>query len=197
MVSLVTCTDQGNVTTQQQTSSTIIVNSDSALFSLVTRTQSFRTYRLFPRVDSVTVGTLNGSTAHRPLVRVSMNAIAFSALRNDTLPAGAAFPDGSIIFKEIKDSVGLTLLYAVIYKERSNAFAETTSGWLWAEYYPDGSTIFSITTRGSGCIGCHSREQGPQNDFVRTFERQRHTEEVIHLHRGDSPNRRQNISTSF
>jgi hypothetical protein len=158
---------------QQQQSTTIVIDSDSALFTLVTRTQSFRTYRLFPRADSIAFGTLNGSTAHRPLVRVSMNAVAFGALRNDTLPDGTAFPDGSIIFKEIRDSIGLTILYAVMYKERNHAFAESRSGWLWAEYFPDGRPAFSISTRGAGCISCHSRDRGPQNNFVRTFERQR------------------------
>jgi hypothetical protein len=146
------------------------ISTDEQLFRLVTQTQPFTTYTLFPRADSVTQGTLNGSQAHQPLVRVSMNAIARGALSNDTLPAGTTFPDGSIIFKQIRMN-GQTILYAIIYKDSSNPLAG--NGWLWAEYAPDGSVAAPISRKGSGCTGCHALEQGPQHDFVRTFERQR------------------------
>ena len=145
------------------------ISTDQQLFTLVTRTDPFTAYSLFPRADSVTQGTLNGSNAHQPLVRVSMNATAYNALRGDTLAAGSTFPDGSIIFKQIKSN-GQTILYAVIYKDRNNPVAG--NGWLWAEYSPAGNVVVSITTRGGGCTGCHATEQGPRHDFVRTFERQ-------------------------
>ncbi len=146
------------------------IATDAQLYKLVTETAPYTTYVLFPRADSVTTGTLNGSTAHRPLVRVRMNPTAFSVLQDGRLPAGATFPDGSILFKEIV-SAGTTTLFAMIYKDRTNPLAG--SGWLWAEYEPDGSVFFSISERGSGCVSCHMREQGPQHDLVRTFERQR------------------------
>lgn len=160
------CKDQGEETMPSR------IATDGDLFELITRTQPFTSYRLFPNVDSVTSGTLNGSTAHQPTVRVSMNAAAFGVLQNGMLQAGSAFPDGSIIVKEIRTN-GQTTLYAVLYKDRGNTLAESGSGWLWAEYFPDGRVAFSSNTRGSGCISCHSSEQGPQHDFVRTFERQR------------------------
>lgn len=166
VVVFLSCKDEGQETTPAR------VSTDADLFTLITRTQPFTSYRLFPNADSVTSGTLNGSTAHQPTVRVSMNAAAFGVLQNGMLPSGVAFPDGSIIVKEIRTS-GQTTLYAVLYKDRGNAVAESGSGWLWAEYFPDGRVAFSVTTRGNGCISCHSREQGPQHDFVRTFERQR------------------------
>ena len=145
------------------------ISTDEQLFRLITQTQPYSSYTLFPNADSVTQGTLNGSHAHQPMVRVSMNATAFGALRNDTLPAGSSFPDGSIIFKEIRMS-GQATLFAMIYKDRGNSLA--ANGWLWAEYAPNGAVAFSIDRRGNGCISCHSIEQGPQNDYVRTFERQ-------------------------
>jgi hypothetical protein len=145
------------------------ISTDAQLYELVTQTAPFSAYPLFPRVDSVTIGTLNGSTAHRPLVRVRMNPAAFSILQDGRLPTGAMFPDGSILLKEII-SGGTTTLYAMIYKDRTNPLA--ASGWLWAEYQPGGTVVFSISERGSGCVSCHMREQGPQHDFVRTFERQ-------------------------
>jgi hypothetical protein len=146
------------------------INSDAELFTLVTQTEPFTSYVLFPLADSVTSGTLNGSNAHRPLVRVSMNATAYNALQGDTLPAGSMFPDSSIIFKQIIGQ-GETILYAIMYKERNNPRAGNS--WLWAELEPGGGVLFSITRAGSGCTSCHSLERGWQNDLVRTFERQR------------------------
>ena len=165
-VAMLSCTDQG----EPPPLSLPLVSSDAELFQLVSQRDPFTSYRLFPNVDSVTSGTLNGSTAHQPLVRVSMNATAFSILQKGSLPAGATFPEGSIIFKQIIMN-GQTALYAVMFKENNNPLAG--NGWLWAEYQTDGTPFIPITRKGANCTGCHSREQGPQHDFVRTFERQR------------------------
>lgn len=163
MLSVVSsCKDQGD--------EILPLSPDAELFRYVTQVEPFTSHKLFPNVDSVTSGTLNGSTAHQPLVRVSMNATAFSALQNGSLPTGTSFPDSSVIFKQIIMN-GQTVLYAVILKDRQSPLS--SNGWLWAEYQPNGSVAISVNNRGSGCIACHSREQGPQNDFVRTFERQR------------------------
>jgi hypothetical protein len=153
------CKDQGD--------SLRTISPDEQLFNLITRTDP-GTYSLFPGVDSVARGTLNGSTAHQPFVRVSMNAIAYSSLRGDTLPAGERFPEGSVIVKQIKID-GQPILYAVMYKDSGNEFSN--NGWMWAEFYPDGSPFISVARGGTNCVGCHSREQGPQHDYVRTFER--------------------------
>ena len=148
-----------------------VIGSDAELFAFVTRTQPFAAYALFPNADEITSGTLNGSSAHRPLVRTSLNATALSALRNGTLPSGATFTDGSVVFKEVRTNGGSTVTYAVMYKSHDSRLAG--NGWLWAELNPNGTVAYSIANRGSGCTGCHSLERGPQNDFVRTFERQR------------------------
>jgi len=163
-LAFVSCKDHGDGTNALPQ-----ISSDAELFRLVTDQEPFMIYELFPRADSVASGTLNGSTAHQPLVRVSMNAVALGALQNGSLPGGTDFPDRSIIFKQIMMS-GQTVLYAIIFKDRTNSLS--ANGWLWGEYYPDGGTAYSVTARGSGCTGCHAREQGPQHDFVRTFERQ-------------------------
>lgn len=152
-------------------SSTSAITSDAALFKLITETDPFSGYTLFPNADAVTKGTLNGSEAHQPLVRVSINAKALSALQGGKLPAGAKFPDGSVIVKEIRNTSGVTTEMTVIYKDSGNALAG--NGWLWADFSPTGSVGYSFTGRGSECTSCHSRERGPQNDSVRTFERQK------------------------
>jgi len=147
------------------------INDDASLYRLVTQTEPFATYTPFPSADEFTTGRLVGSEAHRPVVRVTLNARAMSALVDGRLPAGARFPDGSIVFKEIRASQSATPhLYAVMYRDQANPLAG--AGWLWAELSPTGSVAFSVTQRGSGCVGCHRLGLGPQNEMVRTFERQ-------------------------
>ena len=147
------------------------IGSDSAFFTFVTQTQPFSGYAPFPNLSIGGDGTLPASSAHQPLIRVTLNAAAAGALQNGRLPPGTTFPDGSVIFKEVLSSPGVVSVYAVMHKDRTNTNAG--SGWLWAEYRPDGGVVFSMTNKGSACTGCHSLAQGPQNDFVRIFERQR------------------------
>ena len=147
-----------------------VIATDTELFALITETQPYTGYPLFPGVDSVASGTLNGSGAHQPLVRVSLNTPALGSLTSDTLQSGTAFARGSVIVKEIREG-GVTTLLAVMAKEPGSP--EAAGGWLWAEYKPDGTVVASILARGAGCVPCHSREQGPRNDLVRTFERRR------------------------
>jgi hypothetical protein len=147
------------------------ISTDAELFALVTQKEPFAAYGLFPNADEIASGTLVGSSAHRPLVRVSLNATALGALQNGKLVAGTKFPNGSAIVKDVRTSGGTTVAYAVIYKDSDNRSAG--SGWLWAEFKPDGTLGYSIANQGAGCISCHSLERGLQNDLVRTFERQR------------------------
>ena len=147
------------------------ITSDSALFAFVTQSQPFAAYAPFPALNAAPDGTLVASSAHQPLIRVSLNATAAGALQNGRLPAGTAFPDGSVIFKEVLTSGRQVNLFAVMYKDRTNTNAG--NGWVWAELRPNGGIEYSMANRGSACTGCHSLDRGPQNDFVRIFERQR------------------------
>jgi hypothetical protein len=147
------------------------ISTDAELLELVMQREPFTTFTLFPSTDSLISGRLEGSEAHQPLVRVSMNAKALSALVSDTLPEGASFPDSSIIFKEVRGSSTI-FFYAVMYKDSDNPLA--ANGWLWGEYRANGLDFpnGSIQNRGANCVGCHSLEDGPRHDLVRTFERQ-------------------------
>ena len=169
----VSCSGGGQSTTSPTATPTPTttsgITSDAAFFTLVTQTEPFGSYTPFPDLAGNMSGILSGSSAHVPRIRVSMNATAFGVLQNGRLPSGATFPDGSIIFKEILNN-GVASLYAVIRKDRTNALAG--NGWLWAEYRPDGGTVFPLANRGNVCTSCHSLNRGPQNDFVRSFERQ-------------------------
>lgn len=144
---------------------------DQQLFQIVTQSDPFARYRVFPNVDEFATGRLNGSEAHRPVIRVSVNATAATVLQNGRLGPGARFPDGSIVFKEIKpDTAAAATVYAVMRKDDGSA--RSGQGWQWAEFSPTGAVVYSINNRGGACISCHQRESGPQNDLVRTFERQ-------------------------
>lgn len=148
------------------------IRDNASLFRLISQTEPFAGYTLFPNAEEFTEGRLNGSEAHRPIVRVSLNARAAGAMQNGRLPAGAQFPTGSVIFKEVRPRTDApTTTYAVMYREGGNALAG--DGWVWAEFSPSGATEYSVSNRGGACTSCHQREQGPRNDLVRTFERQR------------------------
>lgn len=145
---------------------------DVSLFRFVSGTNPFGGYTLFPGAEEFTDGRLNGSEAHRPTVRVSLNSTALGALRDGRLPAGAVFPAGSVVFKEVSPRPGAAATtYAVMYKDATHPLAG--DGWVWAEFSPTGSVIYSVANRGAACISCHQREQGPRHDLVRTIERQR------------------------
>ena len=124
------------------------IDADAALFKLISETDAFTRYSTFPNAEEFAMGRLSGSEAHAPVVRVRLNATAAAVLVNGRLPAGGAFPDGSIVFKEIRPSASAAAtLYAVMVKDRTNQLAG--GGWLWAEYTPSGSTRFSVKNRGS------------------------------------------------
>ena len=152
-------------------SSTSAIRDDASFFRQITQTDPFSRYTVLPNAEELTTGRLDGSEAHRPIVRVSLNAAAMGSLQNGRLAPGAKFADGSIVLKEVRSSAtAATSLYVVMMKDSGNPLAG--EGWLWAEYGATGSVAFSISNRGSACTSCHRRQQGPQNDLVRSFERQ-------------------------
>ena len=147
-------------------------SADGALFGRITQSDPLTAYTNFPDAEEFTVGRLNGSEAHRPVIRVRLNATARAALSSGRLSAGTQFPDGSIVVKELRPSATTEpTLYAVMVKDSGNPKAG--NGWLWAEYGVTGSVTYSVDDGGRACTSCHRREQGPQNDLVRSFERQR------------------------
>jgi hypothetical protein len=98
--------------------------------------------------------------------KLRFNAIAAAALdTTGELPTGSSFPTGSIIVKEIFSGGSISLL-AVMKKDPSNENAG--SGWIWAEYNPDGSSAFSASKKGDGCISCHNGT--PNRDLTMTFD---------------------------
>lgn len=159
----------GAPTTPSSTGSAI--RDDASFFQQISQADPLNRYTVLPNAEEFATGRLDGSEAHRSIVRVSLNATAMRSLQNGRLAPGTKFADGSIVLKELRSSATAAVsLYAVMMKDSSNALAG--DGWLWAEYGPTGSTTFSVSNRGNACTSCHRRQQGPQNDLVRSFERQ-------------------------
>ncbi len=134
------------------------VNGDKILFDEVSSTN----YAFYQS------GTVLAPAAPSPhgSFRLKFNGIALSALDSTgELPVGGVFPTGSLIVKEIQ-SGGSTNLLAIIKKDPGNGNAG--SGWLWAEYSPNGDATFSVGKKGDGCTGCHGGS--PNRDLVRTFD---------------------------
>jgi hypothetical protein len=117
--------------------------------------------------DSSYLGTTPASGHAPAYFRVKYNAIAAAALSDSgKLPIGGAFPDGSIVVKELYDTPhGPVQLIAIIQKSTGNSLAG--ANWLWGEYYVDGSPGISITRKGAQCTGCH--DDAGNRDYVRSF----------------------------
>jgi len=98
--------------------------------------------------------------------KLRFNATAQAALdTTGELAIGGTFPTGSILVKEVYTGGNLDL-YAVMKKDPSNGNA--SSGWTWAEYDTDGSTITSVTAKGTACVSCHA--SADNRDLVKTFD---------------------------
>ena len=106
------------------------------------------------------------SASPHGIFRLRFNEEALSSLdATGELPVGGTFAEGSVIVKEVYQNNAL-YAYAVLKKAPSDVNAG--NGWLWSEFGPDGSSLFSIAAKGNGCISCH--DDLPNRDFVRTFD---------------------------
>lgn len=139
-----------------------LVISDASLFDLTQTVSSF-TY-LNKTTDTLPVA---GNSPHGGFVRVRFNQKAISAMNDSaTRLSKTFFPDESLIVKEVYGTSGGPLLeYAVMYK--LPGAANSTSGWVWAEYLPDGSPEYSAINKGGECISCH--EASGNYDLVQIF----------------------------
>ena len=98
--------------------------------------------------------------------KLRFNQEALSSLdATGELPEGGTFAEGSIIVKEAYLNNEINVL-AVMKKAAGDANAG--EGWLWSEYKPNGSVLFSIKAKGNGCITCH--DDLPNRNLVRTFD---------------------------
>ncbi len=128
-----------------------VVISDATLFEL-TQTLSSFTY-LNKSLDTLPVA---GNSPHGGYIRVRFNQKAISAMNDSaTRLSKTFFPDESLVVKEVYGTSGGPLLeYSVMYK--IPGAANSGSGWIWAEYLPDGTPEYPAIKKGDDCISCHS-----------------------------------------
>lgn len=136
------------------------IKEDEELYQELSITTGFTYYK-----NNDTIMHSSSESAHTYFFRVRFNETANAVLTDDgKIPASETFPDGAIVVKELFDSQdGELQLIAVMKKSSSGNSAE---GWLWAEYEPGGSVVYSTSEKGNGCTGCHSVND---RDLVRLF----------------------------
>jgi len=125
--------------------------SDAALFQLASQRANFTPYKF----SSDTLLRAAGSGHSEPRLRTVYNSFAVTQLDGQgKVKPSPAFPDSSLIVKELLNADGSLSRIAVLFKLRTAANKDD-DGWVWAEYGPEGSVLYSVDNRGAGCIGCH------------------------------------------
>jgi len=132
---------------------------DEALFAEIATANSY--------YQNAAVLSPAGNSPHGNF-KLRFNGTANAALDSTgELPTGSSLPTGSVIVKEVVSN-GAASLYAVMKKDPGSVYAG--SGWLWAEYNPDGSTVISVTKKGADgeCVSCHAFNTN--RDLTNTFD---------------------------
>ena len=97
-----------------------------------------------------------GNSGHPdPKLRTRYNAVAARSLDSvGKVKARTVFPESSLIVKELFTNDVLTT-YVFMLKRTGDNNADA-NGWVWAETYASGSTLYAASNKGFGCINCHS-----------------------------------------
>lgn len=141
----------------------VIAETDEELYSKAINNSSL----VFYKNDSA-LHISSSQSGHSAFFRIKFNNIAASVLTdNGRLPAGAKFPVGSLIVKELHgDTIaGNTFAYAVMEKLPTDP--NSSAGWVWGEYLNSPASGTLVQKKGSICTGCHSASN---RDYVRVFE---------------------------
>jgi hypothetical protein len=126
---------------------------DLELYNLAKETTGFV---YFNKIDTL-LNKSAGSGHPQPYLRTKYNSKAASVLNSEgKIIAKSSFPEGSLIVKELYDNSKKLVRYAILYKDSSNANADT-KGWVWGYVNSDGGIAESATKKGSSCISCHSQ----------------------------------------
>lgn len=129
------------------------VGIDETMYTLSVPTTGFVWYKK----SDVRLAKSSGSGHSSPLFRTRYNDIAATMLdSNGKILAGASFPEGSLIVKELIENDNSISRYAVLYKQSSHASADA-NGWIWGYINSDGTVAIPASDKGDGCISCHSQ----------------------------------------
>ncbi len=149
-LSVLACGDSRDAGTGPSTGNQALAVTDDALRQAVSARSSWAFFRNNPNRLSRSAG----SGHSEPQLRTQYNPRAAALLdANGRVRAGATFPDSSIIVKELFSGGTLTTL-AVMLKLRGSPQA-SRGDWVWGYFDAAGGVRASVTSRGSGCAGCH------------------------------------------
>jgi hypothetical protein len=126
---------------------------DKELYEMAKMTNGFTWFKN----SSSLLDKSSGSGHPQPLLRTRYNSVAASKLdSNGKIMAGATFPEGSLIVKELYDNSTTLGRYAILYKKSSSEDADV-KGWVWGYINADGGVASAASKKGSSCTSCHSQ----------------------------------------
>jgi len=99
----------------------------------------------------------NGVSGHTEVFqRTRYDATAATQLdANGKVKAGAIFPEGSTIVKELVNADKTINAYALLIKRKADPSADA-DGWVWGYVTAAGAERHPLSSKGVGCITCHS-----------------------------------------
>ena len=126
---------------------------DKELYEMAKATSGFTWFKN----SSSLLNKSSGSGHPQAFLRTRYNSVAAAKLNsNGKIMTNAAFPEGSLIVKELYDNTTTLGRYAILYKKSESADADA-KGWVWGYINADGSVALTASKKGSSCINCHSQ----------------------------------------
>lgn len=112
-------------------------------------------YTWYKKSDAL-LGRTSKSGHTEAFMRTRYNATAAMMLdANGKVKDGAVFAEGSIITKELINADRSVNGYALMIKRKSDPNADA-DGWVWGYVTAAGAERHPLTSKGNGCIACHS-----------------------------------------
>lgn len=126
-------------------------STDKELYEMAKSTTGFVWYKN----SNSLLAKSSGSGHADPFLRTRYNSVAASKLTSTgQIIAGATFPEGSLIVKELHNTA--LKQYAILYKNSASSDADS-KGWVWGYINADGSVLEPASKKGVSCISCHSQ----------------------------------------
>lgn len=126
---------------------------DRELYDMATETDGF----VWFENSAAWLPKSSGSAHNFANLRTRYNSTAATQLdANGRIEANAAFPEGSLVVKELSDG-NSSELYAILYKRSDSEYADA-NGWVWGYVNADATVRTSAEDKGAGCTGCHSQQ---------------------------------------
>jgi hypothetical protein len=126
---------------------------DKELLDLASSTSGFTWYK-----NNAAFLPKSSASAHSfSYLRTRYNAVASVALDSSgKVLDSTLFPEGSLVVKELSNSIGGLDRYAILLKRTGSPYADA-KGWVWGYVNKDKSVAEPASNKGASCSGCHSQ----------------------------------------